>query len=123
MRTSKNRKIFSANNEQGTMKRGETRKVVSRKKFEKKLTSKIFGPSHSRYAPLKAWLPLPSSCCKGEACLPRLHFKGDTSSPKWCIEGLVRTSKNRKIFSADNEQGTMKRGQKWFPEKLLKYLT
>ena len=32
----------------------------------------------------------------------------------------MRTSKNRKIFSADNEQGTMKRGQKWFPEKLLK---
>ena len=37
----------------------------------------IFGPSHSRYVPLKAGLPLPSSCCKGEACLPRslqLHF-------------------------------------------------
>ena len=37
----------------------------------------IFGPSHSRYVPLKAELPLPSSCCKGEACLPRslqLHF-------------------------------------------------
>ena len=31
----------------------------------------IFGPSHSRYVPLKAGLPLPSSCCKGEACLPR----------------------------------------------------
>ena len=37
----------------------------------------IFGPSHSRYVPLKAGLPLQSSCCKGEACLPRslqLHF-------------------------------------------------
>ena len=34
----------------------------------------------------------------------------------------MRTSKNRKIFLADNEQGTMKRGQKWFPEKLLKIL-
>ena len=39
----------------------------------------IFGPSHSRYVPepLKAGLPLPRSCCKGEACLPRslqLHF-------------------------------------------------
>ena len=31
----------------------------------------IFSPSHSRYVPLKAGLPLPSSCCKGEACLPR----------------------------------------------------
>ena len=32
----------------------------------------IFGPSHS----LRAELPLPSSCCKGEACFPRLHYKG-----------------------------------------------
>ena len=47
----------------------------------------VFGPSHSRYVPLKAGLPLPSSCCKGEACLLRLHYKGETSSPKWCIEG------------------------------------
>ena len=42
------------------------------------------GTSHSRYVPLKAGLPLPSSCCKGEACLPRLHYKGEASSPKWC---------------------------------------
>ena len=52
------------------------------KNFEKKLTLKIFGPSHSRYVPLKAGLPLPSSCCKGEACLPRSHYKGEASSPK-----------------------------------------
>ena len=44
--------------------------MVSRKTL-KKFTYKIFGPSHSRYVPLKAGLPLPSSCCKGEACLPR----------------------------------------------------
>ena len=30
----------------------------------------------------------------------------------------MRTSKNRKIFSANDEQGTIKRGEKWFPEKL-----
>ena len=79
-----NRKVFSANNEQGTIKRGE--KWFPEKLFFK-LTLKIFGPSHSRYVPLKAGLPLPSSCYKGEACLPRLHYKGETSSPKWCIEG------------------------------------
>ena len=26
--------------------------------------------------------------------------------------------KTEKIFSANNEQGTIKRGEKWFPEKL-----
>ena len=30
---------------------------------------------------------LSSSCCKGEACLPRLHKKGEPSSPKLFIEG------------------------------------
>ena len=44
--------------------------MVSRKTL-KKIDLEIFGPSHSRYVPLKAGLPLPSSCCKGEACLPR----------------------------------------------------
>ena len=42
------------------------------------LDLEIFGPSHSRYVPLKAELPLPSSNCKGEACLSRSHFKGGT---------------------------------------------
>ena len=28
--------------------------------------------------------------------------------------------KTEKIFSANNEQGTIKRGEKWFPEKLVK---
>ena len=31
---------------------------------------RIFGSSHSRYVPLKAVIPLPSSGCKGEAFLP-----------------------------------------------------
>ena len=29
-----------------------------------------------------------------------------------------KTLNNRKIFSANNEQGSMKRGEKWFSEKL-----
>ena len=49
------KKIFSAQNDQGSMNRRE--KWFS----EKILTLKIFGPSHSRYVPLKAELPLPSS--------------------------------------------------------------
>ena len=89
--------MFSAHNEQGNMKRGE--KWFPEKTTKKKLTYKIFGPSHSRYVPIKA--ELPSSCCKGEVCLPRSHYKGEASSPKWCIEGYVQTSKIRKnIFGS-----------------------
>ena len=31
--------------------------------------------------------------------------------------------KPKKLFSAHNEQGSIKRGEKWSPEKLLKMLT
>ena len=47
-------------NEQGSIKRGEK---WSPEKLLKSLIYKIFGPSHSRYVPIKAELPLPSSCC------------------------------------------------------------
>ena len=57
MRTSKTEKIVSANNEQGTIKRGQK---WFPENFEKKLTSKIFGPSHSRYVPLKVGLFRPT---------------------------------------------------------------
>ena len=56
----KPKKLFSAHNEQGSIKRGEK---WSPEKLLKILTVKIFGPSHSRYVPIKAELPLPSSCC------------------------------------------------------------
>ena len=61
----KQKNIFSANNEQGSMKRGE-------KWFSEKLRTK-FG--------------FLSSCCKGEACLPRSHYqeKHILSSDKICL--------------------------------------
>ena len=61
------------------MKRGE--KWLS-EKLRKNLTWKIVGPSHSRYVPLRAGLPLPSSCCKGVACLPRSHYKGEAGKAR-----------------------------------------
>ena len=41
--------------------------------FSELVLAKFSVRSHSpkKYVPLKAGLPLPSSCCKGEACLPR----------------------------------------------------
>ena len=54
--------------------------------------------NQSYIANLRAGLPLPSSCCKVEACLPRSHYKGENSSPNGVSMGRcgVRTSKNRK---------------------------
>ena len=46
-------------------------------------------------------LPLPNSCCKGEGCLLRSHYRGETSSSKLGIEGCgIRKIKTEKIFSA-----------------------
>ena len=61
---------------------------------------------------LRAGLPLPSSCCKGEACLPRSNYKGEASSPKWYrwVGAECGLRKTEKIFSANNEQRTIKRG-------------
>ena len=96
------------------------------KNFEKYLT---FGPNHSRYVPLRAGLPLPSSCCKGKACLPRLiyvvyHLSQNNFPPsadarfarEWWYttyinfrgvsRGKCGLPKTGRIFSANNEQGT-----------------
>ena len=59
-RLRKTEKILSAHNEQDSIKRGEK---WSPEKLLKIVIYKIFGPSHSRYVPIKAELPLPSSCC------------------------------------------------------------
>ena len=59
-------KKISANNEQGSMKRGE--KWFS-EKLLKNLDSRLILDTYLLYREL----PLPSSCCKGEACLPRSH--------------------------------------------------
>ena len=198
----KNRKFIFGS--LGNMKRGEN---WFPKNSEQIMTWKIFGPNHSQYVPLRAELPLPSSCCKGEACLPRLHYKGiprvqnfvsrgrcrlrktenifsayndmvtwnveksgfqklwkpfdleyfqsesfsirtskgrapasklllqrgglpseialqgDTSSSKFCIEGSVQTSKNRKYIFGLQWQGNMKRGEMWFPKNYEQILT
>ena len=39
-----------------------------------------------------------------------IALPGEAKSPKLCIEGWVRTLKSKKIFSANNEQGSIKRG-------------
>ena len=39
-----------------------------------------------------------------------IALPGEAKSPKLCIEGWVQTLKSKKIFSANNEQGSIKRG-------------
>ena len=55
----KTEKIFSAHNEQDSMKHGEK---WFPEKIIKTLTYIFFGPSHSRYVLIRAEIPLPSSC-------------------------------------------------------------
>ena len=68
--------------------------------------------------------PLTSLCCKGEACLPRSHYQGRGSlESKIVYRGVgADFEKQTKKFSANNEQGSIKRGEKWFSEKLRKNL-
>ena len=80
----KTEKMFSANNEQRTIKRGYK---WFPENFRKKIDLENFRSESFSIRTSEAGLPHPSSCCKGEACLPRLHYKWETSSPKWCIEG------------------------------------
>ena len=75
------------------------------------LDLEIFGPSHSRYVPLKAELPLPSSSCKGEACLLRSHFQGKPRVQNRISKRSCEFRKSKKIFSAHNDQGSMKHEQ------------
>ena len=67
-------------------------------------------------------LPLPSSCCKGEACLglPRSHYRGKPRIQNCVSRGRCGLRKTEKIVSANNEQGSMNRGKNWFSEKLEK---
>ena len=54
--------------------------------------------NQSYIAYLRAGLPLPSSCCKGEACLPRLHYKGKHRVQNGVSRGKCGPRKTEKYF-------------------------
>ena len=63
--------------------RSEGRSGAGRRSVE------VFGLTHSRYVPSVSRireLPLPSSCCKGEACLPKSHYQGEPRVNNCVIE-------------------------------------
>ena len=65
-------------------------------------------------------LPLPSSCCKGEACLPRSHYRGKPRVQNCVSRSMCGLRKTKKIFLANYKQGSLNRGKKWFSENLRK---
>ena len=83
-------------------------------------TYNIFGPSHSRYVPPVSRAPATELVLQRGGLPSEIALPVEAWSPKLCIVGWVLTLKNKKIFSANNEQGSMKRGEKWFSEKLRK---
>ena len=65
-------------------------------------------------------LPLPRSCCKGEACLPRSHYRGKPRVQNCVSRSMCGLRKTKKIFLANYKQGSLNRGKKWFSENLRK---
>ena len=78
--------------------------------FSEKLRKNIFGPTHSRYVPPVSRAPASELVLQRGTLPSEIALPGEASSPKLCIEGWVQTLKNQKIFSTNNEQGSMKRG-------------
>ena len=73
------------------------------KNFEKILT-------HSRYVPPVSGAPASELVLQRGGLPFEIALPEEAKSPKLCIEGWVRTLKSKKIFSANNEQGSIKRG-------------
>ena len=82
----------------------------------------MFCPTHSRYVPPVSKAPASELVLQRGGLPSEIALPGEASSPKLCIKGWVPTLKNKKIFSANNERSSMKRGEKWFSEKLQKNL-
>ena len=80
----------------------------------------VFGPTHSRYVPPVSRAPASELVLQRGGLPSEIELPGGAKSPKLCIEGWVRTLKSKKIFSANSEQDSIKRGYKWFYRKTSK---
>ena len=72
----------------------------------------MYLPYHYRELPLPSSGGLPST----------IALPGGAVSPKLCIEIRGVGADLKKKFPANNEQGSMKRGEKWYPENSEKML-
>ena len=115
-RLRKTEKIFSAHNELGIMKCREKwfpeklRKIFDLENVQSESflirTSKGRAPA-SELVLLRGGLPS-ETALQGESLESKVVYRGVGADFK----------KTKNTFSAHNEQGNMKRGEKWFPEKL-----
>ena len=80
--------------------------------LEKIVTEKIFGPSRSRDVPPVSEAPASELVLQRGGLPSEVTLPGETSSPELCIEGRCGLRKTEKIFSANNEQGSLNRGKK-----------
>ena len=68
------------------------------------------------WSDLTRYVPPVSRAAASELVLQRgrlpseIALPGEAKGPKLCIEGWVRTLKSKNIFSANNEQGSIKGG-------------
>ena len=82
--------------------------MVSRKTLKKIDLENVRSESY-RYVPLQAGLPLLSSCCKGEACLPDRITRGKPRVQNGVSRGRCGLRKTEKIFSANNEKNLLRK--------------
>ena len=69
----------------------------------------MFGPSRSRDVPPVSGAPASELVLQRGGLPSEVTLPGETSSPELCIEGRCGL---RNIFSANNEQGSLNRGNK-----------
>ena len=83
-------------------------------KLLKILTSKIFGPSHSRYdyVPPVSRAPASELVLQRGSLASKIAFQGGNLESKFVYRRVVADFENRKIFSAHNDQSSMKHEQK-----------
>ena len=65
----------------------------------------------------------PASVAKGRPAFRDRITRGKPRVQNCVSRGRCRLRKTKKTFSAHNEQGNMKRGEKWFPKNYEKFLT
>ena len=80
----KPKKIFSANNKQGSLNRG---KKWFSEKLRKSFDLEIFGPSRSRDVPPVSGTPASELVLQRDDLPSEITLPGETSSPKLCNEG------------------------------------
>ena len=100
------------------------RKVVSRKNYEKNLLKIFFRSESFSIRTYKGRAPASELVLLRGGLSSEIALQGGSLESRIVYRRVgADFEKPKKLFSAHNEQGSIKRGEKWSPEKLLKILT